>query len=257
MSTVVPFYLKVLRSDFEEKLKRNSGYSLRAYSKFLGIQAPSLSGVLNGNRKVPKKKIEEVTKKLNLSPSEKSLFIQTNLSKNASVPIHSLDFVLDDEMHFKVIAEWEYYAIMSLVQTKDFKYEEKWIAGRLGITNYRARACIENLLQLNLVVEKDSTLLLTNKGLTTTHDVASAALKRARLQDLELARQSIDKVSVENRDLSSVTMTLKKNDIPKFKEKIKEFRREFMKDAESKTGDEVYKLSIQLIPLTNITGEEK
>ena len=126
-----PYYLKKLRDEFEARTARRPDYSLRAYANFLEVEAPSLSGVLKGARRLAKSKVAKVADKLNLSPEEKDLFIKSNRSdsevtKQPSAVVNR--YQLDSETHFRIIAEWEHYAILSLIETVDFKPQSKWIA---------------------------------------------------------------------------------------------------------------------------------
>jgi len=258
MNNVTPFYLQKLRSEFEIKSNRNDKFSLRSFAKFLEMDPSTLSAVMKGLRRVPKARVQQVMNKLSLSPKEKSAFKETNNNKSMVFKsgFDHLDFEINEELHFKVIAEWEYYAILSLIETKGFKFDQKWIAGRLGITIYRVQVCIESLLALGLIVKNKTGIKLGQQGLKTTEDISSTALKKARRQDLELAAPIIDNVDVELRDLSSVTFTLEKKNIANVKEEIRNFRKRIAFMAEQKKGEEVYKLSVQLIPLTQINSNQ-
>lgn len=261
MTDQVPFFLRKLRAEFEARTNRKPGYSLRAFAKYLGVEAPSLSNVMKGNRRIPKTKIERIAERLNLSPEEKVLFVQSNRSPVkigrdttfTDIPRYNLD----SETHFRVISEWEHYAVLSLAETKGFKSNTKWIGERLGISASRAQICVENLLHVNLMRLENNRLILTHKGLQTTEDVPSKALRKARKQDLEMALDAIDEISVDLRDFSSCTMTLNPSDLPELKRAIRDFRRRFMKQTEQSPGLEVYKLAVQLFPLTNLRSSNE
>lgn len=255
MKQQTPFYLKKIRDEFELRKNRRSNYSLRSFAMFLEIEAASLSSVLKGVRRLSKTKVAKVASKLNLSPEESSQFISSNLPPKKNIMEENKlsdteQFKLNSETHFRIISEWEHYAILSLVETIDFQPKSKWIAERLGISDLRARICVENLLQAGLIKAEDINIILTHRGLKTTEDVPSHALRKARKQDLELALNSIDEISVELRDFSSSTMTLNLQDLQELKKMIRDFRKCFMSRAEKKKGNEVYKLSVQLLPLT-------
>ena len=65
-----------------------------------------------------------------------------------------------------------------------------------------------------------------------------------------------DQITPELRDLSSMTLTLNLKDLPELKKQIRNFRKNFMTQAESEIGQEVYKLSVQLIPVTKLDIKE-
>jgi len=227
---------------------------MRSYAKYLNLNAPVLSEILKGNRAVPKNKIEAITLKLNLSPKETTLFNKSNKNWKTvfNENIHGLDFTLNEEVHFNIMSEWEHYAILSLTETKGYQSNIPWIAKKLSISEYRTKVCIDNLLHANLLELKNKIYKCTTSGVKTTTDISSNALKKGRKQDLIIAEKAIDEVDVSLRDMSTIVFTLNKKLIPEIKDDIKKFRRKLAKKSESIPGEEVYKLSVQLFPLTNI-----
>ncbi len=254
MTNPEPFYLQTLRNHFNAKIDRRKNYSLRSYARYLEIDPASLLGVLQGRRGIPKSKSKKIAEKLNLSPSEIELFSKSNLMRKSTANFEFIpeekSHILKDDVHFKMISEWEYYAILSLIETKNFQSDPKWIAQRLTISEHKARQCLNHLLELGFIRPHGRTLRAVHKNIATTSDRPSSALRKARQQDLELAMQAIDEIAIHLRDLSSCTMTMNTSDLQDFKEIIRDFIFRFMKKAESKKGNEVYKLSVQLFPLT-------
>ncbi|MEQ1664899.1 MAG: DUF4423 domain-containing protein, partial [Bdellovibrionales bacterium] len=56
---------------------------------------------------------------------------------------------------------------------------------------------------------------------------------------------------VLDRDITGITISMKKENLPKVKELIRQFRLNISKNFESLgDGDEVYQMNIQFIPLT-------
>jgi uncharacterized protein (TIGR02147 family) len=159
-------------------------------------------------------------------------------------------------LHFQIIADWEHYAILSLAETENFQTNTKWIAKRLNISELKAQTCIDNLIQAKLISVHGKKWNLTHQALKTTEDVSSVALRKARKQDLIAAMNAIDEVSVGLRDLSACTVALDPADLFELKELIRDFRKRFMKNAERNSGVEVYKLAIQLFPLSKVSENE-
>lgn len=259
MKASVPFFLKKLREEFEARAKRRQGYSLRAYARFLGVQAPSLSSVLNGKRRLAKGDVDRVADKLNLSDMERAQFTKSCRAKSDylsdSPEVSDIERkLLDSEIHFRIIAEWEHYAILSLLETEGFKSDFNWISRRLGISELRARTCTQNLLDAELVQVEGSQLTLNQAGVTTTTDIPSQAIRKARAQDLEQALIAIDEIDLELRDFSSCTMTINLSDLQDLKLMIGDFRKRLMNRAEARMGHEVYKLSVNFFPLTKLAN---
>ena len=153
---------KILKDEFLKRQRKNSNYSLRAFSRDIGLASPVVSEIFSGKRKVPKNSLAKIADKLCLSPSVKSKFLSTiKLEKNKSLldqaPIYDNEYqILTEERNYKIISEWEHYAIFSLMDTEDFKSEEDWIAQRLSISSIRVKTALDNLEQSGLIKKIDN-----------------------------------------------------------------------------------------------------
>jgi transcriptional regulator with XRE-family HTH domain len=112
--------LDLIRNEFQNRKRNNPSYSLRAFAKTLGIQPGRLSEYLNGNRVISNQMAEKVVTRLGLNSS---IFRAHSLQ--------NVDFI-EDEI-FSVIGDWQHFAILSLMDTNNFKNDPKWIGERLGI----------------------------------------------------------------------------------------------------------------------------
>ncbi|MCB0414440.1 MAG: TIGR02147 family protein [Bdellovibrionales bacterium] len=259
-------YRSLLKNKLNERLAINPRYSLRAFARDLGMPASSLSAVMSGKQGLSLEKAKRIAPHLVMNEAEIELFYQMVLasdsrSKNVR---HSANEALQkaisdknkmsmlDMKIFKVIADWYHFAILELLTTKKFKDNEAWIAKRLGISMWEATKAIDRLKDIGLIKEKYNKLVATNKKLTTSKDVPSDSIKKFNHSILQKATQSLYEQNIEERDLSTLTIAINKEDIPEFKEMIKKFRRDFNHKAMDKKGpyDEVYCLSIQLFRLS-------
>ena len=151
---------------------------------------------------------------------------------------------------FTVVADWYHFALLSLMETSDFTPSPAWIARRLGISSVEAREAVERLERLGLARRSVEQLVPTHKSLTTSHDIPSSALRRSHAQQLEMARQSLEEISVAERDITSIMLAIDPSRLPEAKEAIKKFRRAMAKNLESGNRSEVYTLSVQLFPVS-------
>jgi uncharacterized protein (TIGR02147 family) len=90
----------------------------------------------------------------------------------------------------------------------------------------------------------------TKINLETSHDVASAALRKSHKQTLEQAIEALDNVELSQRDITSITMAIDVKKIPLAKEMIRKFRRELAAALETDKRTEVYNLNVQLVPVS-------
>jgi uncharacterized protein (TIGR02147 family) len=161
---------------------------------------------------------------------------------------------------FKVSAEWEHFAVLSLMNCEEFKSDAKWIAGRLGISEARAREVLNRLLQVELI-KRDTKGRFTRsqQSFRTPDDVADISLKKHHEQTLALASGSLFRDPVSTRDFTSVTMAIDPSRIATAKELLRKLQDDVSDVLETGQRTEVYRLAVQLFPLSRIndSGDEK
>ncbi len=252
------FYKEVLISEYSKKQKKNPAYSLRSFSKFLGLAQATLSEVMRDKRKLPLKHAIPVAEKLNLDPSTKTMFVKSvELSKASLKNLelktdHYLDeTVLDEQRDYNIIAYWEYYGLLNLIETKDFINDEHWIAKRLDIKVSRVSQVKKELIARGYLKEEQGNLTRIQTKLTTSQDVFSKALRHSHKESLEMAIEKIDSVHLDKRFLSSSTIPVSMEKMDEAKKLIREFRAKMTALLAEGDKEEVYQFCIQLYPLTN------
>src|SRR3989339_149457 len=261
MSAQLAFQKKLQELLLAAKMK-NGAYSLRAFARRAGIGPAALSEILNGKRRVSKKGMEKVLRNLCLSPAEigqiLDLYVNEKLDKSSEDGTiqnrekkstkPSIELAMDQ---FHTISDWYHFAILSLSETDDFDSDEVAIARRLNIGVDEVKMAIARLIRLNMLSKsKNGKLKPTGASYNTTDDIADIALKKAHLRNLELAQRSLEKDSVEKRDFVSMTMAIDIKKLPKAKKMIREFRQKLSDFLEDDCKNEVYKICINLFPLT-------
>jgi uncharacterized protein (TIGR02147 family) len=177
-----------------------------------------------------------------------------NVLKNIPWSIYS-SFEQVDMSQFDLIADWYYFGILTLAETKLFKSDPKWIAKRLNIKLAEAHKAIDTLIKLDLLkLNSSGQLKPTGKHYTTSTDISNAAIRKHHLQNLDILRNSIVHDPVELRDLLTMTMTFDPAQMSVAKKMIDEFQKKFTKKMEKTPKKEVYRLSIQFIPLSQETN---
>lgn len=252
---------KLLQRKFAELQAANPRYSLRAFSKKVGLNPGALSGILNGKRNVSSKLVERIAERLLLDPQERSeLFSHFRVlryGKNDETQVTE-EYRRLTAAQFKVTAEWEHLAILSLIRTKDFQSDASWIADRLGITVSKARDTVNRLIDAGMVkMDGHGKLKRTIPKFRTTDDVADISLRRSHEQSLELAKRSLEQDAVLDRDHTWVMFAMNPKKMSMAKEKIRRFQDELAELVESGDQTEVYRLSMHLFPLTKLNKENQ
>lgn len=258
MKTIVSheFYVEKLNDCFRARQHKNKSYSLRAYARDLGLHPSTLSAVLHKKRGLPWSQGIMICEKLRLKKNERHSFLKSLHQQKFWQFPKTLDFLnskttLSESSYFKVIAEWEYFAVLTLFDTTGFKGTVMNITENLGISKSRVLEVISILVQLNLLTDQGGQFKKNPQGsFKTTEDILSKALQLAHLQELELAKQKLAITPVDLRDYSSNCMAINRAQLPKAKQLIREFRKNMEALLEKGCRKDVYLLSIQLFPLS-------
>jgi uncharacterized protein (TIGR02147 family) len=245
---------------------KNPSFSLRAFAQRIGLSPGALSAVLNGKRKLSSKKIVEISKRLDLDPVESSKLFSALSSQHLESPqtLPTVEYTQLTLSQFKLVADWEHLAILSLIKTEDFKTDVEWIAERLGISSNRARSALSRLEELELVEQTKSGSLRRTPVPVQAGDLGKdQAVRRSHEQCLELAKESLHRDETSLRDFSALTLVLRPSQIPEAAKIIRRFQDELAhfleapalkaKGASAKKNNspqEVYKLAVQLFPIS-------
>lgn len=241
---------RVILFHFQKSREINPRYSLRAYSQKLSIAAGTLSQIMSGKRRISMKFSKVVCERLNLSHEEKERITTVFRSSIKQEEVKCRELTLEE---FGSINHWTHYAILSLIQTKNFRPCASWIAERLGIKKVEAQNALRNLLNLGIIENKQGTIVRTDKRIRTEDDRASLKVREAHKQSMDLAKDALDAVPLHLRDFTTTTLPMDPNIMPFVKEKIRSFYDElecFIEEHPNKT--EVYRMNIEIFPLSKI-----
>ncbi|RYZ61400.1 MAG: TIGR02147 family protein [Proteobacteria bacterium] len=251
-------FQNLLREELLRIQAGNSHYSLRAYAKKTGIHVGALSSIMNGRRNVSRKLAERALGRLMLDPQKRSEILSLfPTAKRAKVtpPVESdvsyePRYLELSAQTFRVIADWEHFAMLCLLKLKDFSPRAEWIQDRLGISKTRVVSALKRLHDLKLFeTTSDGEIKRTTQSLRTSDDVAEISIKKSHAQSLELARLSLQRDPVDARDFTTLTMAIDARKLGLAKERIRKFQDELSELLETSDPTEVYRLSIQLFPL--------
>lgn len=251
----------LLQSKLLELRKRNPQYSTRAFAKKLGVSSGALSEILNGMRSVSRKLATRFCERLLLDPMERASlmksFPETRLKKfNSEESLHYLRVSTDQ---FTVMSEWYYFAILTLMKTADFKSNVDYVTERLGLTRNQVSQAIERMIRLQVIsVGKDGTWTRSQQGHRTSDDLTDLSIQKNHMDTLELAKNALDKHSVDERDFTSLTLPLDPENLHEAKQMVRKFQNElYERFNHGKKPREVYRLAVQLFPLTQNSTQKR
>lgn len=245
-----PYYRSVLATHLSERQRKNARFSLRSFAKQLEMSPGQLSGLMNGKKNLTTKQAVKIIEKLELTEQESFDLLRGLHPKLQSKNSKNPDFhvLADDE--FRLISDWQHFAILSLGRIRNNEATPRWIADQLGIDVSMAHAALSRLERMGLIEIRDGSFRQTTKPLTTTTEIPSRAIRDYHQQNLKLASEKLESISIDAREFTSVTMAIHPRNLPKGKKMIREFAQKICDELETKQPSEVYTMAVQLFPLT-------
>lgn len=250
-------FLEYLKKEFKSRHLKNPSYSLRAFSNHLDIDSSRLSKILKGQRPISSPLVSSLGARLGLSSAQIEKFKKGTRQpyKKNQVQEISVDDCYQLKMdQLALISEWHHYAIMEIMKHPDFEANSAWISEQLHISEKAVEKAIDRLQRIGLLqISKDGKWKDISEGFSTHslgYDLTSRAHRAYQAEILNLAKEALYRVPIENRDHSTIVVASNAVKLQEAKRKIKNFRRElaeFLEDCEDKK--EVYHLSIGLFPI--------
>lgn len=257
------FYLK----------KNRRGFSLRRFASDAGIRSYNyLKLVIDGQRNLSPTMIMAFAKGLKLKKKEAEFFealVYFNQSKTAEEKAVYFERLKKFKQYreikeidldqYEYFSNWYYAAIRELIQLEEFKEDPSWISQRLfpKITESQATEALDLLLRLKMIKRtRSGSLKVVESNIVSAPEVQNLSLMRFHQQMIDKARDSLDHVPSEYRDVSSVTIPVAPKDLEALKRKALKFREQMLSESAEATKEksQIYQLNIQLFPLTSWEG---
>ncbi len=245
--------IEILKKGFDQKKKRNPAYSLRSYSRDLGLDPSNLSKILGYQK--------EMGARLRLKLGKKLGFEKAEIESWLKPAIHSRTINQDYSEHslqvFQVVSEWQHYAILEYFKLKGCQQEPKAIAEALGLSLKNIKESLQRLTDSGLLLKTEDGYEPAEESSSSILNVAtSKAHREQQKQILEGAIDALENVPIERRSQSSITMAIDCEKLDEAKELIKNFRRDLgrLLSTSSQLTD-VYQLSVSLYPVTKLKNK--
>lgn len=265
-------YREFLRDYYSEKKQKTPFFSYRYISSHVGMDSSFVIKVLQGNLHISTKKIDLFIKLLGLSGTEAEYF-ETLVHFGKAKTERQRKFFFEKlfsvsaikaehlEPHqYEFFLKWYYAAIWSIISGAPFDGNWRALAQKCSppITVWEVKRAIQLLETLKLIKKKDDgKYYTTSLNLTSGQKWHAHAVETHQREMIRLAGESIDRFGKNERDISTVTITIDEKALPAIQEHVRQFRLSLIKMVNNLGGSErVYQLNIQLFPLSN-SAEEK
>lgn len=260
----VDSYREILNKEFEKRNLANPRYSWGAFSKQIGLSPSQLHDILKGRHGISRHKAEAVAQRLRLSEVKMALFCTLVESEHArskktreqakiklQIIKNKLMFKKMSTDRFSLISEWYHFAILELLEHKEFQPKIEWIANQLVLTLDQVTSAIDCLERLGLLKRQGNDWKSTEDFSLVGNQIPSKAIRKYHHEILTKAKMALEQQSYNRREFQAATLSLSTKDLPEAKKMIEDFLRNFgQRFHPSNDKDAVYNLSLQLFSLT-------
>lgn len=274
-----------LFDDFREYLRSQVDYlmdvhgeSVRSLSIKSGFKSSNyLKHIIDGKRKVSRNSANNICKAIHLNKFEADYFLKL-ASFNQSVTLQQKRETRTELLRSKrcrnlqpkkvatvnYYSKWYYVPLRELIALTDFKEDPTWIAKKLRrpVSESEISKAIDDMIELGMVVrDENGQLKQAERTLRPSGPMIQSALYDFQLNMIDQAKDALETLSKDERNVSSVTITLNEEARKKVELMIYEFRQNLLKlSEECQSADEVAQVNLQFFPLTqkleNIDDDE-
>lgn len=259
---------ELLESYLERKKAAQSGYSMRAFARDLGVSPAFVSLVLKGKKKLPIRLLGRTVKVLDLDLESAHALknsclpegLAEGLINGYSFPeegesVPAMSWAIQDKRKLKALRHWFYVAILDFTTCDDYDGSVTTIAFRLGLSVPTVEVALRELLGLGLLVEKDGKLVKSTLDIRLASSQSQADIRRFHSQLLDKAKEELaTKTSDEDfsrRLITGITIAANPEKIEIAKKMLSDCLHEIAALTKDGSATEVYHLAAQFFPLTH------
>lgn len=260
-------YRVFLHDYYAYKKSTSPAFSLRFFAAKAGLSSHAhLKLVMDGKRNITKNTVVKIIQGLGFADERAQYFenlvffnqAQTDKEKAfyygklvRSTPGSKLHKM--DRAQFRIFTEWYHSVIREMAELAGFNPAPEWISRRLGnkISPSEAADSLKLLTSLGLLSRTANGYRQAQNLITTDDEVNDLLVKEYHRQMLSAAKDALEDVPAEKRDISAVTFAIRRKDFPSLKKHLQLMRKELLDfSCEAGTGEDVVQVNIQLFPLT-------
>ncbi|SIO16400.1 TIGR02147 family protein [Fibrobacter sp. UWB11] len=264
---------RLYMQDFYEERKRTSAFSWREFSKLAGFKSPVyLKLVCEGKSSLSLVKMDQVAHAMGLVGHEFAYFTQMVKFGNATKDSVKKEALLEMQ---KIAREHK----VRVVDAEAFRFYDSWknptirelapmMPGKRPlemaktchqvISAEQVRDSLAFLVQTGFLKrEAEHTYVQTEKTVIGSKESVPIAIRAMHKEMASLARMAIDKFPSEERHITGVTLGLCEEAYARISQEMDVFIRKAVSiAAEYENLNQVYRLNLQLFPLTKKVEEE-
>lgn len=251
-------YRDILKNAVAERSKRNGSLSLRAFARDCDVSPSYLSRILKGDRLPNVQFVSRACRRLELTSEETAYFLNLVAAQHskpmdresmtqqvlAARPKRGRKILEEDK--FLMVADWHYFAILTLTQTRSFRGEPDWIAKRLNLPLQLVINSLQRLVRVGFLKKVGRKYKMSEDvPQESLADVPSKAAMLGNKQHIRLSEKYLDLLHHDQREFQAATIPMNLADLAKAKKQVRIFMDKFIADFEKDPGDEVVQINLQ------------
>lgn len=266
-------YCEYLQAVYNWRKAHEDGFSHRRFSQEAGIKSPNyLLRVLKGERALSEEYCKKFCTALKLQKNEESYFltlVQFNNEKNITQKEILLRSLLSlryrrgihriNDKKLQFFSKWYYPVIRELATIINFKNDYALLARKCipRITAQQAENAVNYLLKNGfLMIDESGNLLRTDPVISSGDEVYSTILRNYHKQTLSQSIEALNTIEQENRDISSLTMSVSRKMYNLIKKEIQDFRKHLLQIAKEDNNPELVCIAgFQLFPRSKVISK--
>lgn len=275
MKTIVDYldYREFLKDHYTANKERHSFFSFRYISAKTGLDSSFYVKVLQKQIHLSLKSLPRLIDFLGLNKKESDYFtllVRFNRAHTRDEMKLYFERIIEfrdvrkqtlDAAKYRYFSNWYHVAIRELLNIRPFDGNFKSLAAKLlpPISEARARKAVGLLVRLGLVRKTaEGSYELTDRFVSTGETWHSIAIENFQREMLKLAGESLATLPKEERETSTVTVSVSRECFAAMKDRLREFRKELLEMARIERNPEgVFQINFQIFPLTRIDDNEE
>lgn len=253
-------YRIVLLDLYKRRQEKNKRYSLRAYSRDLGISSSRLSEILNGKVGMSVARASQIAGKLGLDESEKQVFLDLVESEHArSLVAKQLARkrlqerkqrvqVVQTELP-KAVVVWQDLVLLECLRGIPTNQASGLLSEKLGLSTDEVEASLKRLKDEGLIAG-DNQVLEVQRVYALSSRNESEQVQRILRQMIDMSIEALEKKDVHSRDVTSIIFRFAKSDWSKICDRVHDFCSQLKSEFEvADTNESVAALNVQLFQI--------
>ncbi len=258
--------------DFYEERKSCSAFSWREFSKIAGFSSPSyMKVVCDGKSKLSRIGVERTGVAMGLAGFEMDYFramVKFGQAEVESKKVAAYEEMLSIAKMYKVrVLEGDLFEFYDTWRNPVLRELAPLMPGATPgelakmcypeVSAQEVQESLAFLTKAGLLKKSEGKLVQSETSVKGSNDATRLAMRGMHRMMSQLATPALE-LPVEERNFSGVTMGLSRESYSKIENLLDEFRRKIIAvAAEEKNVEQVYRLNLQLFPLTKNVKERK